>query len=318
MTFDKILPKCLWHVFVPYNVIFQTTAPISFVSHASSIFVVFNTSFVKPAPSDIYNMNFPGSLPCCATLFIWIVVLATTSLASSLPMDAAFDQDGPYKSQLLPKDIHTNLIRKPQHQNRQLTTGLFDARCEELMNSTIEGIFPRQDCSCEPRLFPPALDINCQLAESSNISRCFPPNTEVVCGRPGITTSLNLLSALTGGFVVRVDLCFYDATLFGFPVPRLFNPYCINILGSIAGSPSIPTIIQAIFGLFSPGLKADAVSSASDSGTIGTCKAKLGKKKCQSCSVCSASMGGGVRMDCSNLIPDFVVDECTAFPSFLG
>jgi hypothetical protein len=260
-------------------------------------------------------MNVSGSLSrWTVVLLCFVGLLTTNTLASSLSLEESFDSDVVGESQLHSRRSYSNLLRNSQYQSRQLATGIFDARCEELLNSTIEGIFRRQDCVCEPKIFPPSLDVVCQLAKSANITRCFPPNTGVVCGRPGITTSLNLLSALTGGLVLKVDLCFYDATLFGLPVPKLFNPYCINVLGSISGSPSISSILQAIFGIFSPGLKADASLS---SNTIGTCKARLGKKKCQSCSACGASMGGGVRMDCSNLVPDFVVDECTALPSFM-
>jgi hypothetical protein len=263
-------------------------------------------------------MTFSGSLSRMAILLLSIVGLLAYPVAASLSLDEAFERDIANESRLRSKDGNA-LRSSQQQQHRQLTIGILDRQCEGILNATIESIFPRQDCGCVPKLLPPSLAIDCKLEATANSSICFPPATKIVCGQPGISISFNLLNLFRGGLPVTADLCFYDGKLFGLPFPKSFNPFCINLLGSIPGLPSISGLLKTIFGIFLPGstagLSADASSS---SDTMGTCTASLGEQKCQSCSVCGESMGGGVRMDCSNLVPDFVINECTVLPSFMG
>jgi hypothetical protein len=263
-------------------------------------------------------MNFSKCLPRSAAILLWIVGLLLCSIASSSSLDEAFDRDIANESRLRSKDSYGNLLRSSQQQDRQLIFGIIDNQCEGILNATIENIFPRQDCACNAKLIPPSIAIDCKLEASSNRTLCFPPTTKIVCGQPGISVSFNILNLIRGALPVAADLCFYDGALFGLPFPNAFNPFCINLLGSIPGLPSISGLIQAIFGIFLPGSKAGLSADASSSSdTTGACAAKLGNQECQSCTVCSASVGGGVLVDCSNLVPNFVIDECTVLPSFM-
>jgi hypothetical protein len=207
--------------------------------------------------------------------------------------------------------------RYNSHSHRRL--GYFDDRCEKIVNSTLENIFTRQDCECEPNIFPPTMTVKCQR---TNTTICLIPSTEILCGIPGITITFNIWNVIVGGLPIIAEICFYDLSVFDFTVPNIINPFCVGIFGRTPGSIPLMNLFNAIFGIVSASSSKETTSTTSitandDTATLGPCIAKLGDDECQSCEICNPLRGGGgMKFDCSNIQPELVSTECTIVPPF--
>jgi hypothetical protein len=254
----------------------------------------------------------------------------------SLPMGQPTDSDnfvaptGMNISSILNDEMATTEMKnttfiESERQRRQLQLfgGVVDRRCEQVFDNTIENIFARTDCSCDPVGFPPALVVDCQRTkESCIVKRRFTddPNDKLLCGSPGLRVVLNVWSVVVGGSPVTAEICFYDSSVFNITLPDIFNPVCFGLFTGLPGSVPLANILQLIFGTAST---AKLLEDSSKSSSLkrrknpmrisaSSCAPTIGSKKeaCNSCTICPPEAGGGMIFDCSNIVPDFRATEC--------
>jgi hypothetical protein len=243
------------------------------------------------------------------------------------PTDLSSNIDQVSATTMLP--LQGTLLEKERRQ-LQLFGGVVDRRCEKLVNNTVESIFVRSECSCDPVGFPPALVVDCQRTKQTCIiKRRFSsdPNDKLLCGSPGLRIVVNVWSIVFAGSPVTAEICFYDPSVFNVTLPDIFNPVCFGLFTGLPGSVPLANILELIFGITASTAKLLQDSSKSSSlkrrnnpMTISdkSCVPSIGsnKEQCNSCTICPPESGGGMIFDCSNIVPDFRTTECTVFPAF--
>jgi hypothetical protein len=256
-----------------------------------------------------------------------------TELSSNMDRDSTTPMPPVRGTMTASATINTTTFITNERRQRQLQLfgGIIDRRCEQLMDNTIENIFVRNECSCEPVGFPPALVVDClRKQESCIIRRRFTndPNDKLLCGSPGLRFVVNVWSIAFAGSPVTAEICFHDASVFNVTLPDVFNPVCFGLFTGLPGSVPLANILELIFGRTASTAKLLEDSSKSSSSlkkksipmkiSDKSCIPNIGsnKEECSSCTICPPESGGGVMFDCSNILPGFRTTECTVFPDF--
>jgi hypothetical protein len=157
-------------------------------------------------------------------------------------------------------------------------------------------------------------EMEIQLGESlcPTIEDAFNGQVDCTCDVPiafPVKNSFTDVSCLREICAPDIDTCF-DIT-FGAKVT----------LGPVAISTSVCIDNIQVLDLSLPYMKlcVDYTLAANNSGKssdIKGCSTKINGKKCSSCKPCDKS--GGVKFDCSNIVPGFKSSKCTGFRPYLG
>lgn len=142
--------------------------------------------------------------------------------------------------------------------------------------------------SAFPQILNPVLSVSAACRTIDPMCIGGELETEQFCTLPEVTGSIDISAILAGApDAIKLDLCFTELTIFGYPIGVLGLPLCFT------------SAIELLDGSFAP-----------DSAP---CSATIGGEACSTCSFCEE---GGMVFDCSNIDPEIVSTTCTsAFPT---
>lgn len=166
------------------------------------------------------------------------------------------------------------------HQGREL---ILDDLCSDIFGGFIGPVGglvgANITCTCGLDLIPPGISVGC----SSDGPSCFVP--DIVCGEPGLSFSLDILSVFSGGFPFGASVC-YDKLMIGGALDLSSIPFCL-------------TLSPTILGFLGIGGDSETGESYSFPDSVDNeCEATVGDDPCTSCEVCGT---GAISFDCTNI-----------------
>jgi len=176
------------------------------------------------------------------------------------------------------------------HEGREL---IFDDLCSDIVAGFIGPIGglvgTNITCDCGLDLIPPGISVGC----SSGSPVCFVP-PDIVCGLPGLSFSLDILSIFSGGFPFGAEIC-YDNLKIGGIIDLSSIPFCLGLSPTILGFLGIGA---------NTGVEgdSDATECILPENVDNKCDAKIGDVDCNSCEVCAS---GNISFNCTNVYEGF-------------